>query len=136
MDDSLQKLEYSEAMNLMRFHLDVRFKLMASAIIVNGALLTVVLSYLRDSFAKVILSLFGLVICVIFLVLTRRSMFLVDSYADYIAKIETKLQMALLTETRSLHAASNFRSRFYFTGLYWILIILWVVVPLFGVLRR
>lgn len=135
MDDSLQRLEYSEAMNLLRFHLDVRFKLIASAIIINGALLTVVLNYLHSSFAKIIMSLFGLAICIIFLALTKRSMFLVDSYADYIAKIEEKLKMALLTETRALHAASNYRSRFYFTGLNWILIILWIVVPLFGVLH-
>lgn len=130
-----KQLEYAEALNMLRFHLELRSKALNFTLVTNGALLTVVLSYLQNPYPKAILSFFGLVICIVFFALTQRSMFLVDTYAEYCRDLEKEMGIGLITKTSGIHLETGLKARVYFKVIYLILVGLWLFVALVSVIR-
>lgn len=131
MKESIYKItEYTESLKLLIFYLELRSKSLTFAYISNGALLTVVLHYLKTPDHKVVLSFFGLIICITLLALSRRSMFAVDIIAQHIQDIESEMGIGLITKSRSVFIENGLRARWYFIIIYVILILLWLVVLL------
>ena len=77
-----KQVEYSEIHNFLRYLLDYRTKIFNFAVALNGALLTLVLVHIQTNnfFAKIILSILGLAISIIFFFAERRTIFVFYEY--------------------------------------------------------
>lgn len=122
-----KEVEYIEANNLMRHMLDSRANVFSFAIGFNGAVMAVVMQYVSQNVAKILVSIFALATTFVFSRIERRKIYIYDQYIKHGRMLETILGYTLLSETFSGIEKTRFRTRDYYMMLYWLIMLLWII---------
>jgi hypothetical protein len=88
-----KEVEYSELGTFLRYLLDYRLKIFSFAVVFNGALMTLIHTYVKttDFVGEMCLSALGLVTSVVFLMVERRIVFVYGQHIGYIQELEVDL---------------------------------------------
>ena len=124
------EIEYSEIHGFLKHLLDYRATIFNFAVISNSALLTVVLTYSLsfEKIGRILLSIFGLGISIIFLMAEKRTMQTFGQYLTYAKTVENKLGIGVLSFVQSEIEGNKFSLRRCFKALYILMMLIWFVV--------
>ena len=126
MVNSNREIEYTLAHNRIEHLYDTRLKVFNFSLILNAALLASVQQLASDPIQKCIISFFGILATSFMLLVERRTIFVVDQYLDYLKELEIELSFDLETTIGRKLGKSKFRTRNYFSALYFTLSLMWL----------
>ena len=130
------ELEYEQVLNFVRYFLDYRIKIFNFYVLLNGALLTVTLTYINQLGGRIIISAFAAVISVIALFADKRCVSIADHYREAAMRLERQLGFADIQEVHKICMEPGIRFRFLFAWLYYLLMIIWILIILFSILSQ
>ena len=128
-----REIEYTQSYKMIEHHYRTRLQVFNFAVIFNAALLTAVQRLTNNPFQKCNLSLFGIVVTGVMLAIEKRTIFIVDQYISYIKRLELELSISLMITIDNSLKKSKLRTRNYFSSLYFVLIIMWLIQIIYSI---
>ena len=126
-----RETEYNQLHSMIRHLYDVRMRAFNFTLAFNAALFTVVLQYLTDVSAQITVAGIAMVTTIVLLQVERRTLYAIDQYYQYGAKLEEELGYEMIRNVDTSLAGSRIRTRHYFVALYGLAIALWIAEIIF-----
>jgi uncharacterized membrane protein YjjP (DUF1212 family) len=124
---SNREIEYTHVHARIEHLYDTRLHVFNFVLILNAALLAAVQQLTSDPVQKCVISFFGILATSFMLLIERRTIFVADQYVEYLKELEIELSLSLQTTIDQKLKKSKFRTRSYFSVLYFILILMWLI---------